>query len=282
MRNSEQYLIMMAVLTTFVLAGCDEDKKDAEEPDAGNDRASEYGLEWVPIAGGTFMMGSEDGESDEMPVHEVTVPDFEILKTEVTVAQFKPCNEETACSGDDWLHFTLNAEDESCSYGLSDRDDHPMNCIDWHGAVEYCEWAGGRLPTEAEWEYAARSGGLERIYPWGDEDPSCVYAIIAENGGGCGLESTAPVCSRASGNTIHGLCDMVGNVREWVADDYHPDYNGAPADGSAWVTDADERVLRGASWQEGTYERIRIAYRIGSDPENEFSAFGLRCARSSP
>jgi formylglycine-generating enzyme required for sulfatase activity len=284
-----QILVTIAATAIlWLLSACDEEKQqDDEAPDTGADNAMTTGLEWIPIAGGTFTMGREDGAENERPPHPVTVPDFEILKSEVTVAQFTPCNEDTTCSSDDYLHFMLSAQEEGCNYGDPERDNHPMNCIDWYGAVEYCSWAGGRLPTEAEWEYAARSGGLDRPYPWGEEEPSCGRVVKSSNSDtvGCAMGGTEPVCSRPTGDTDQGVCDMLGNVREWVADHYHPDYTGAPTDGSAWTTDDEEadRVMRGASWGEVNPEYISAFYRSGgSEITNRYDTYGFRCVRSIP
>jgi len=199
------------------------------------------GGEWTSIPGGSFQMGSTNA-SDEQPVHQVDVPAFEMRKTEVTVAQYSACVQASACSAPGIV--------SDCNWGVSGKESHPLNCVDWEQAVAFCAWAGGRLPSEAEWEYAARGGGQSITYPWGEQAPSCTYAVIWEGGDGCGTNSTWVVCSKTAGNTVQGLCDMAGNVWEWVQDWYHSNYTGAPWDGSAWEAPAGSfRVLRGGHWK---------------------------------
>ncbi len=216
------------------------------------------GVEWVRIPGGSFNMGSEDEDSwdSEQPVHRVTVPTFEMAKTQVTVEQYKACVDAGACTAPDTGDY--------CNWGQSDRGKHPINCVNWHQAQAYAKWAGGRLPTEAEWEYAARSGGRDWKYPWGDENATCERAVMYDGGFGCGRESTWPVCSKPRGNTTQGLCDMAGNVWEWVQDWFHYSYQGAPTDGSAWEKPTGPVVLfRGGSWYLGA-RWVRAAERGGN------------------
>ena len=136
----------------------------------------------------------------------MTVKSFQLAKTEVTNKQYKACVEAGACT-------------PPSSY--EGGDDQPVVNVDWNQAKAFSEWVGGRLPSEAEWEYAARSGGKERKYPWGDEEPSCERAVMNQGGNGCGRNATWPVCSKTAGNTSQGLCDMAGNVWEWTQDWYH-------------------------------------------------------------
>jgi len=230
------------------------------------------GVEWVRIPGGSFNMGSNDGYPNEKPVHRVTVPTFEMTKTQVTVEQYKACVDAGVC--------TAPNSGGSCNWGQSDRGKHPINCVDWHQAQAYAKWAGGRLPTEAEWEYAARSGGRDWKYPWGNENATCERAVISEGGDGCGRDSTWPVCSKPKGNTTQGLCDMAGNVWEWVQDWYHDSYNGAPTDGSAWERPTGSfRVFRGGSWC-GVARFVRAADRQYVVPGYRCAYLGLRLARS--
>jgi len=223
-------------------------------------------------------MGSEAGDSDEVPVHPVTVTSFQISRTEVTVAQYSACVDAGVCP--------VPGEGETCNWLRLGKLDHPINCVSWDDAQRFAEWVEARLPTEAEWEYAARSGGLAREYPWGDEPADCGRAVVdrADDGTSCGNEGTKPVCSRMAGNTEQEVCDMAGNVWEWVEDDWHKTYIGAPDTGStAWIEEprAFIRVVRGGSWWNDP-RLARVAYRFRGVPSGRYDILGFRVARSIP
>jgi formylglycine-generating enzyme required for sulfatase activity len=213
---------------------------------------------------------------NETPLHTVTVPTFELTATEVTVAQYQVCvNDGGAC--------TAPATGTTCNWNDPGYEDHPVNCVDWNQARDFCAWAGGRLPTEAEWEYAARSTGPSSsfTYPWGNSTATCSYAVMNDgSGSGCGTGRTWSVCSKPAGNTGQGLCDMAGNVWEWVEDDYHSDYTGAPTDGSAWVDGprGSYRVVRGGSFGHDA-GFLRAADRHYFDPSYTLEHLGFRCTR---
>ena len=184
-----------------------------------------------------------------------------MAKTLVTNKQYKTCVDAGAC--------TAAQDDQGATF---DGDDQPVIDVDWNQAAAFSKWAGGRLPSEAEWEFAARSAGKDYKYPWGNEEPTCERAVIP----GCG-SATAPVCSKPAGNTQQGLCDMAGNVWEWVQDRWHKDYSGAPTDGSAWEDSGSARITRGGSWNNNG-PVARSAYRQGLDAGRRYYV-GLRPAR---
>ncbi len=243
-------------------------------------RTSKAEIQWVKIPGGSFTMGSADTDLvKSRPTHQVTVKSFQMAKTLVTNKQYKACVAAGACAaahisdgacsvnnGTSWSQGSLPASFQG--------DDQPAVCVDWEQARTFSKWAGGRLPTEAEWEYAARSAGQDQQYPWGKERATCAHAVAL----GCGSLTTAPVCSKPLGNTRQGLCDMAGNAWEWVEDGYHESYEGAPTDGSAWKNGGSFRVFRGGSWNyDSGNARSAIRYYYGSDRRG--NDLGFRLAR---
>ena len=249
-------------------------------------------IHWVDIPGGSFTMGSAPGDGtpldqepgpDEGPPHQVTVPSFQLAKTETTVAQYRACVEADACTPprvDGRPAETWGRDD------LNDR--HPVNKVSWDQAVEFCAWAGGRLPSEAEWEHAAKGAGQDLPYAWGTEAPSCERAVfndyqtIPSPSRGCGAQRPAEVCSRPHGNTPQGLCDMGGNLWEWVQDGHHHSYEGAPTDGSPWETPgSDEHPMRGAGFTSFVH-CLRTSNRRHREGDKPHKNTGFRCARSQP
>ena len=254
-------------------------------------RSSVAGIRWVKIRGGRYSMGSTVGGGDERPIHPVKLHTFRMMKNEVTVDQYRACVTAGGCTdhhlgGYEWPGRKYSTS-EFCNWPYSDRGSYPINCVDWAQARAFCAWAGGRLPTEAEWEYAARGRGLPREYPWGNEAATCARAIIGHKGTctaekpcGCGKNTTWPVCSKRAGNTVQGLCDMAGNVWEWVEDCWHNNYNGAPASGSAWTGGCvgTYRILRGGAGNRTTV-MLRSAYRYRLHPLYRYDYLGVRCAK---
>ncbi|MBU1898178.1 formylglycine-generating enzyme family protein, partial [Myxococcota bacterium] len=249
----------------------DEAKSLFESRQDGGAGENKAGIAWILIKGGSFQMGSNKRSDYEKPVHTVRVRDFSIGKTEVTVGQYRACVAAGACSEP----YTGG----NCNWGQSGREDHPINCVNWDQAKAFASWAGGRLPSEAEWEYAARSQGQGREYPWGNAQASCSYAVMDDGGNGCGQDRTWPVCSKPRGNTEQGVCDMSGNVWEWVAD-YYGSYSSTPRDGTEHLSGS-ERVYRGGSWN-GNASRLRAADRYRFGPGFRFNGLGFRVARSHP
>ena len=246
--------------------------------------------EWIFIEGGSFDMGSELYEYSQ-PVHTVAVPSFEILKTEVTVHQYGQCVDAGECSvPHDFSEDSTNYCDPSWyrnNWYEPYKLNFPVNCIDYFQAGEYCAWIGGRLPSEAEWEYTARGGGQNIEYPWGDEYPTCELVAAWDgldnytNGDCWSFEQ--PVCSKPSGNSFHGLCDMSGNYEEWVADRVRVQfgYEFAPTDGTAWNMDdyGNAGVRGGYYYNAGSSLSvyIRNSENIYSDSAESIT---VRCVRN--
>jgi iron(II)-dependent oxidoreductase len=247
--------------------------------------ANDATIEWVTIPGGSFMMGTDLVEPAR-PVHKVRVPAFQMAKTVVTNKQYRACVEAGRC--------TAPYDCYDSRGGHFKDENQPVVCVDWDQAKTFSEWAGGRLPSEAEWEYAARGAGKNWIHPWGEEEPNCDFAVIDDRfaGPGCGHRATWPVCSKPKGNTPQGLCDMVGNVAQWVQDLYHPSYVGAPTDGSAWGSPSDiapdypynwNYVLKGSSWQYSSCWNLQSACRLPYSHHDRYDDYiGFRPARSLP
>jgi formylglycine-generating enzyme required for sulfatase activity len=246
-------------------------------------------IEWVFIEGGTFDMGSINS-SDEQPIHSVTVPTFEMMKTEVTVDMYRACVDARYCTAPGCTGSSTN-----CNYTINSPN-NPINYVSWHQLMKFAAWVGGRLPTEAEWEFAASSRGTS-VYPWGSDLPACslVDYYDYEDSSSCNGDGTSPTCNTPLGNSAQGLCDLGGNVDEWVQDEYHSNYEGAPTNGSGWCTGTcptnardstyrtqvtTARIARGGSWRDNAHYHIRAARRGGVFPGNQDSTIGGRLARS--
>jgi formylglycine-generating enzyme required for sulfatase activity len=236
------------------------------------------------VPAGPFMMGCNgaldqgwdcnDGDNvNEKPYHKVALSAFEIDRTEVTVAAYKACFDAGQCS--------LASTSMYCNWGVAGKEQHPINCVTWAQAKEYCEWAGKRLCTEAEWEKAGR-GTDGRKYPWGNEMASCAYAVMDDGGIGCGTGATMAVGSKTAGASPYGTLDMAGNVWEWVSDWYDSEFYEVcatncsdpqgPGGGSS-------HVFRGGSFYDPHYV-LRVSSRYDFVPFGADYVVGARCCRS--
>ena len=233
------------------------------------------GMTLVYVPAGEFMMGSNTGDSDELPVHTVNLDAYWIDKTEVTNALYTACVQAGACQPpmktDSFTHANY--------YGLPRFSNFPVINVNWDDAQTYCGWAGRRLPTEAEWEKAAR-GTDGRIYPWGNDDPTCSLANYYPNGQFACVGDTRAVGTTFSGVSPYGALDMAGNVAEWVADWYDEGYYASsPSSNPTGPASGQYRVLRGGSWSVCEYG-IRSDLRNRRDPADSNSDTGFRCAMS--
>lgn len=242
------------------------------------------------IPGGPFIRGSEltvqkldTGKrvKDESPIMTVTVSTFLIDTLEVTLREFKQCVKAAKCS-----------IKPGPKYGWARRNlDNPALGMSWFAARNYCRWKGKRLPTEAEWEKAARGSNGDQ-YPWGNEAPTCKRAIIKENGRkGCGTGITHKVGSRPAYR--YGLKDMAGNAHEWVSDWYSDSYGKCgkactgtdpkgPCNGADQCPGYKRKVVRGGSWYWPP-NTARSSWRRPHYPDNykvRYHHFGFRCAKS--
>ena len=240
-------------------------------------------IQWLRVAGGRFQIGSPDMLPDEQPLSWVEIRSFEISQSEITNAQYQACVEAGACTPPHWDDGRCEIfEFRNLRFGkLPDaarRGDLPVTCVDWSQANRFARWAEGRLLSEAEWEYSARSGEWTYFFPWGREPPSCERAIIAEPRSlGCGMNLPWPVCSRPLGNTSFGACDFTGNVWEWVEDRYQPTLAGRPADGRP-VSQGGGRVLRGGGFGSPP-SILKASRRVNASPQKLGNYIGLRIAR---
>ena len=204
----------------------------------------------VSVQAGTFLMGANDGEAGEKPLRSVQVAAFQIDRSEVTTAAYEACVRAGACAAAQVGAY--------CNAGKPEKANHPINCVTWDQAMAHCGWSGKRLPSEQEWEYAAR-GTDGRKYPWGNEVPTnqaCWNRTDAVVG-------SCPVGSFSAGASPYGALDMAGNVAEWTSSKF----------------DADGRVIRGGGWTDVEGPNLRASYRGRILPTLNFYFLGFRCAR---
>jgi formylglycine-generating enzyme required for sulfatase activity len=233
-------------------------------------------ITYVELTGGSFTMGDTRGVPFPVatPPTEVTVNDFLISRSEVTVAQYKACVDAGVCSAP--------MMGQLFNYGREERADHPVNGVSWAQAMTFAEWVGARLPSESEWEYAARSGGQDQLYPWGDTEPTCDHADF--KGGHCGA-GTSPVCSHPLGNSAQGVCDLAGGLWEWVADDRRNHHRflgsfnmGQPVCLAGSCGEGPHKVYKGGA--HNTSAELLYAFaRSGFRKENQYHAGGFRLAQ---
>lgn len=233
----------------------------------------------ILILAGTFTMGSGAGERDEQPVHTVTLSDFYIDKYEVSFEQLAAFLTERGNEfegGGAWFVLDLTNIYQSGSSWIVEADiaAYPVMNVSWYGAKTFCEWRGGRLPTEAEWEKAAR-GTNGATYPWGEEVVSCELA----NFGGCGRASRR-VGNYPAGASVYGVLDMAGNVWEWVADWYADGYYTSSPDENPKgpLTSQPYKVIRGGGW-ENNRESLRASNREWHAPSLYDDNLGFRCVQ---
>jgi len=224
------------------------------------------------VPAGEFTMGSNNGDGDEQPVHQVVLDSYYMDKYEVTNDLYQACVNAGVCNPP---HETSSLS-HSYYYGNPQYDNYPVMKVDWVQAKTYCEWRGAHLPTEAEWEKAAR-GADGRTYPWGNESPNNNLLNYNQN-----LGDTTEAGKYPGGVSPYGLYDMAGNVWEWVADWYDSSYySNSPSSNPQGPSSGDGRALRGGSWDYfGNY--VRASARLSYGPDYWDFRLGFRCSRSLP
>ncbi|MCY4403951.1 MAG: SUMF1/EgtB/PvdO family nonheme iron enzyme [Candidatus Poribacteria bacterium] len=251
------------------------------------------GSEMVLIPAGEFIMGSNDGDTDEVPTHAVYIDDFLMDRHPVTNAEYKAFIDENPKWRKDRIpknyhdgNYLKLWDDDSC-FAMS-KTNHPVVAVSWYAAMAYAQWAEKRLPTEAEWEKAARGGLIGKKYPWGNS----INKYNANYGnnwdGRIATIRTTPVGSYTPNG--YGLCDMVGNVREWCLDAYQSDfYENSPSRNpiagdsikrilSNYKSVKNSRVFRGGTWYYPS-DYLRVSHRSRDIPIFAVTSIGFRCVK---
>ena len=252
----------IAVVGSLTLVGRDNLWAESAQPD------QPLGTPRIDVPPGTLLMGSETGAPDERPVHSVAGAGFAMDRYEVTNARYAACVQAGECTPPALTSsFTRTAY-----FGAAAYADYPVIHVSWGQAAAFCAWAGGRLPSEAEWERAARGTADARVYPWGDSRPDCGKANFA----GC-LGDTDRVGRRPAGQSPYGAFDMAGNVWEWTADWYEADYYSRSPDRDPAGPDTGHlKVMRGGCWVSGV-SSLRTTCRKASLPDAWAPNVGFRC-----
>jgi len=237
--------------------------------------------EMVRIPAGVFVMGSEEGGADEKPQHRITLGEFLIDRTPVTNAQFAQFLNAAGTHSKQGQRWYDMEDADARIHGRAGRwaadpaaEDHPVVEVSWYGAVAYCRWAGKRLPTEAEWEKAAR-GVDGRKYPWGEQPPDHERAHF-----GAGWNETRAVGRLARGASPYGVLDLAGSVWEWVSSAYLP-YPYVATDGREDLNCARVRGTRGGG-HDSRAEDLTVTNRghhVSRNPRSGHHNIGFRCAR---
>lgn len=286
--------LLLGLVLSLTLSGCGPEKLSAPAPATkatvaptatsvptlgigSTETSPKDGMLQVYVPAGAFLMGSSDldltASSDEKPQHTVYLDAYWIDRTEVTNAMYSVCVQAGACQPP----ISTHSHSHDSYYGDAQYADYPVVWVSWDDAQAYCKWAGRRLPTEAEWEKAAR-GADARVYPWGNTPPTCALGNFGLQNGNC-VGDTTRVGSYPAGASPFGALDMSGNVWEWVWDWYNESYySNSPSQNPTGPASGSMHGIRGGSWYFDT-PRVGATNRtwfVGPGGDN----LGFRCDRS--
>lgn len=264
----------LCIVTIFLLAGCvrPNDRYIPNDLAPETAQCSSMGIPMVVVERGFFMMGSSGGEPNEKPVHEQRVLDFSMDVTEVTVAQYSLCVDEGFC--------TIPAKGDNCNWGIEGHRGRPVNCVSKDQAERFCAWRCLRLPTEIEWEYAARGLGSAN-YPWGNDAPQTAGKAFTQI---CTANETCDVGQFAGtllgSPQVAGAKDLAGNVWEWTSSPGMCAYPLDRKNPDCGLAKETVRVARGGYVFNLPASSLRSAYRLLLDPAAQAGYVGFRCAVS--
>jgi formylglycine-generating enzyme required for sulfatase activity len=268
-------LVALLAFAGYPAMGATSVDKGAKESATGQNHTHKKPASGQPVEGemalvpaGEFTMGSTTGDADEQPAHLVHVDAFLIDIYEVTVRRYAAFLKATeGNSPSDWKTVNQPAYQK-----------RPVANVEWAEAAAFCKWAGKRLPTEAEWEKAAR-GTDGRLYPWGNDPPTPRHAHYRKTGSH-NHGSLAPVGTLEVGKSPYGLYDMAGNVWEWVSDWYTDDYyKNSPLQNPTGPSSGESKVLRGGSW-DSSPQQLRSTLRYFHRSAHRHKDYGFRCAKT--
>jgi formylglycine-generating enzyme required for sulfatase activity len=253
-----------------------DDNCNALVDDAPSCVKVEYYPKPVDVLGGSFWMGSaaNDGANDEHPQHQVSISGFQIDRYEVTNERYLACVNAKVCKPPQ-IRSSAQRKDY---FGVNEFSRYPAVFVNWEQANTFCRWDGGRLPTEAEWELAAKGlGSTKRTYPWGNDAPDCTKANLGGDGSCVG--DTDLVGRRLAGASPWGAMDMAGNVWEWTSDWYDANYySKSPNVDPQGPSQGKLKVMRGGCWMSGA-DSLRVSCRKAELPDTWAPNVGFRCVR---